>query len=177
MVKIIFEAHSTTLDNEVEKSSGWRDVELSELGVAQSVDLGERYREVELDTVFCSDLQRSFKTAEIAFGDRNIQIIKDMRLREIDYGQMSGFDSEEIKKEKPLRVTNPFPGGESYQQACERVERLLEELKEGYEGKTVMIIGHRATQYGLEHWIKGIDIGEAVEAPWKWQPGWIYMLD
>ena len=32
MVTIIFETHSTSLDNEKHLSSGWNDVELSELG-------------------------------------------------------------------------------------------------------------------------------------------------
>jgi len=40
-----------------------------------------------------------------------------------------------------------------------------------------MIIGHRATQYGLEHWIKGVPIKDVVTASWKWQPGWKYELE
>lgn len=39
-----------------------------------------------------------------------------------------------------------------------------------------MVIGHRATQYGLEHWVKGVTVKEAVTALWKWQPGWTYEL-
>ena len=70
MVTIIFEAHSTTLDNEAHKSSGWNDVELSKLGLKQSKELGDRYKNDQIDAIFCSDLQRSFKTAEIAFGKR-----------------------------------------------------------------------------------------------------------
>ena len=36
------------------------------------------------------------------------------------------------------------------------MKSFLEELLKNYDGKKVMIIGHRATQYGLEHWIKGL---------------------
>ena len=82
MVTIIFEAHGTTLDNEAEKSSGWFDVELSPLGIKQSKELGERYKDENFDAIFCSDLQRSYKTAEIAFADRGFKIIKYKRLRE-----------------------------------------------------------------------------------------------
>ncbi len=39
-----------------------------------------------------------------------------------------------------------------------------------------MIIGHRATQYGLEHWISGLPMEMAITAPWQWQPGWTYHL-
>ncbi len=53
---------------------------------------------------------------------------------------------------------------------------FLQELLVKYVGKRVMIIGHRATQYGLEHWIKGVPLKEAITAPWQWQPGWVYEL-
>lgn len=39
-----------------------------------------------------------------------------------------------------------------------------------------MIIGHKATQYGLEHWLKGVSIKDAITASWKWQPGWNYVV-
>ena len=70
----------------------------------------------------------------------------------------------------------PFPGGESYQQAADRMKSFLDDLARDYDGKKVMIIGHRATQYGLEHWILGKSLEEIIPAPWKWQPGWTYEL-
>jgi broad specificity phosphatase PhoE len=175
MVEIIFESHSTTIDNENHVSSGHYDVELSELGTTQSKELGERYREDSFDTIFCSDLQRSYKTAEITFGDR-FKIIRDGRLRECDYGELTRHPSGEVDGEKPRRISEPFPGGESYEQAAERMRSFLGDLLRDYDGKRVMVIGHRATQYGLEHWIKGVPLEEAVVAPWKWQPGWRYEL-
>lgn len=53
---------------------------------------------------------------------------------------------------------------------------FLEDLLKDYDDKRVMIIGHRATQYGLDHWIKGTSLEESVMAPWRWQPGWGYEL-
>lgn len=89
MVTLIFESHGTTPDNEVGLSSGAFDVELSELGQRQSKELGERYQDQSLDAIFCSDLQRSWKTVDIAFAGQNIPIIKDARLRECDYGDLN----------------------------------------------------------------------------------------
>ena len=88
MVTIIFETHGTTYDNEARKASGHYDVELSPLGEQQSKELGGRYKDDHFDTIFCSDLQRSYKTAEIAFGNR-FPIIKDARLRECDYRHLT----------------------------------------------------------------------------------------
>lgn len=70
MVTIVFESHSTSLDNENHLSSGWNDVELSKLGIQQAKDLGKRRMDEKFDAIFCSDLQRSYKTAEIAFGNK-----------------------------------------------------------------------------------------------------------
>ncbi len=90
---------------------------------------------------------------------------------------MTQHDSEEVGKEKPQRITTPFPNGESYEQASERMKSFLHDLLRDYDGKKVMIIGHRATQYGLERWINKTPLEIIIPAPWKWQPGWTYQLD
>ncbi len=184
MVTIIFESHSTTFDNEAHISSGHNDVELSPLGISQAKELGERRKGETFDAIFCSDLQRSYKTAEIAFGNK-FSIIKDKRLRECDYGDLTQHSSSEVDLEKIKRIKTPFPNGESYEQTSERMKSFLEDLLKNYNGppshkasegqsKTVMVIGHRATQYGLEHWIKGLSLEEIISISWKWQPGWVY---
>jgi broad specificity phosphatase PhoE len=176
MVEIIFESHGTTLDNETHLSSGHFDVALSPLGEKQAKELGERYQNQNFDAIFCSDLQRSYKTAEIAFLGSNFQIIKDPRLRECNYGDMTRHLSEEVEADKVNRIKIPFPKGESYEQCAERMKNFLADLLTKYNNKRVMIIGHRATQYGLEHWILGKPLEEVIPASWKWQPGWTYQL-
>lgn len=176
MVTIIFESHGTTTDNEKHLSSGSYDVELSELGVEQAKGLGKRYANENFDAIFCSELQRSYKTAEIAFGNK-FPIIKDKRLNECDYGDMTQHPSEEVEAERGNRISTPFPDGESYEQTAERMKGFLQDLLKNYNGKKVMIVGHRATQYGLEHWINKIPLKKAVTDPWKWQPGWEYKLE
>lgn len=176
MVEIIFESHGTTYDNEARLSSGWYDAELSELGKQQAKELGERYKDEHLDVVFCSDLQRSYKTAEIAFAGRDVPIIKDERLRECNYGDLTRHSSEEVESAKAKHVIESFPNGESYEQTAERVRSFLRDLLRDYSGKKVMIIGHRATQYGLERWIKHVPLSQSVIIPFKWQPGWRYTL-
>jgi len=173
-IKLIYFVHGTTTDNEQGISTGWNEGELSELGEKQSKELAAQIKDGKFDAIFCSDLQRSYKTAEIAFEGRDLKIIKDKRLRECNYGDLTRHISEEVEAEKENRIIVPFPNGESYEQTAERMRNFLEDLLKNYNGKKVMIIGHRATQYGLEYWIKGVQIKEAVIAPWKWQPGWVY---
>lgn len=175
MVTIIFESHSTTLDNESHLASGWNDVELSPLGIKQARQLGERRKSEYFDAIFCSDLQRSYKSAEIAFGTK-FPIIKDSRLRECNYGNFTEHPTSEVGLMKVDHIKIPFPSGESYEQALERMKSFLKDLIKNYDGKKVMVIGHRATQYGLENIINGKSLEEIISAPWAWQPGWEYTL-
>jgi len=176
MVSIIFEVHALTSDNENHISSGFYDAELSERGVEQCKELGERYANAHFDAIFCSDLQRSFKTAELAFGDKFL-IIKDVRLRECDYGDLTQHAASEVEAERANRIQEPFPNGESYEQVVTRVHYFLNDLLCDYDGKRVMIIGHGATWRALEHLLKGVPLDEAITREHKWQPGWRYQLD
>lgn len=175
MITIILETHATSLDNETHLSSGHNDVVLSPLGEQQAEQLGERYKNQEFDAIFCSDLQRAYKTAEIAFGDK-FPIIKDARLRECDYGDLTRHLSSEVESQMITHITEPFPNGESYQQTSERMKGFLNDLKKNYNGKKVMVIGHRATRFGLEYWINGVSLETLAQTLFKWQPGWRYQL-
>jgi valyl-tRNA synthetase len=176
-IEILFETHGTTTDNEQKRASGHSDAKLSELGKKQSDELGERYNNKKIDIVYTSDLSRAYNTAKIAFAGKSIKIVSDKRLRECDYGDSTGGSSERLEHQKGARITKPFPNGESYRQTTERIRDFLINLSEKHSGKTVLIVGHRATQYGLDHLIRGLPIYEAVTAPWSWQPGWKYTLD
>lgn len=174
-MKIIFESHSTSVDNEDDLAAGQYDSPLSEVGESQAKALGKRRRGEDFDVIFCSDLQRSYRTAEIAFGHKFI-IIQDSRLRECDYGKWNHDEKQFVEKAKPLRIDTPYPNGESWTWAVNRMVDFLKEL-ETSDYENVLIIGHRATQYGLEHYINNVPIREAVLASWAYQPGWEYQLD
>jgi len=173
---LIFETHATSLDNEAGLASGWYDVELSATGVRQAAELGERYRDREVASVYCADLQRSRQTAEIAFANRGVPIIVDPRLRECDYGALTRDAASRIDQVRLDFVTDPFPGGESYERVTARVHEWLAEARRSPFAHPVLVIGHRATFYAFEHLLNGIPLRDAIAAPWRWQPGWHYQL-
>lgn len=175
-VLVVFETHATSLDNEAGLASGWFDVDLSPTGEAQARELGERRRHDDLAVVFCSDLLRAARTAEIAFGERTVPIIRDARLRECNYGAFTRQPSVRIDELRERHVFTPFPEGESYQQTADRLSAWLSEMKAALAGHAVLVIGHRATFYALEHLIRHVPLREVVTAPWTWQPGWTYCV-
>jgi len=172
-MKIYFAAHSTTKDNEVHISSGWKDIELSDLGIQQSKEMGERFKDIKIDLICCSDLKRAVDTVKIAFGDK-IPVLIDKRLRELNYGDFNGKPSEEVEGMKKVHIKEPFSKGESYEQAVARIQEFYKELKEKHLDKTVLVVGHRATQYGLESLVNHKTIEELISEKFRWQPYWEY---
>ena len=59
-------------------------------------------------------------------------------------------------------ISEPFPEGESYEQVMVRMKSFFEELLANHDGQQVFVIGHRATRYGLEHWVNGLSIADEI---------------
>ena len=168
----------TSVDNEARRASGHADVPLSPLGHQQARELGQHYATEALDAIFYSDLQRASTTTHIAFSWRNLPLIPDARLREYDYGDLTQCPTAQVEEEFPRRITEPFPHGESLLMVVARVGAFLREVLQEYDGKTIVVIGHRATRYGLEYWCSDTSLEEIVRTPWPWLeiPIWRYEL-
>jgi len=174
-IEIIYEVHATTVDNETGRATGWLDGELSERGRAEARDLGARRRGDGLDAIFTSDLRRAVETVEIAFAGTSIPVHRDPRLRECDYGEWTGGPAGRIGPDRVRRIHEPFPGGESYTQATDRMAAFLTELVQT-SYRRVLVVGHSATRWALEHLVNGTPLEELVTAPYRWQEGWTYRL-
>lgn len=102
-LRLIFETHATSVDNEAGLASGWFDVALSTTGEEQARLLGVRRHDDHLTSVYCSDRTRSFHTAKIAFADRPFPIVRDARLRECNYGDLTRQPISEIEQRRVHR--------------------------------------------------------------------------
>jgi 2,3-bisphosphoglycerate-dependent phosphoglycerate mutase len=173
-VEVVFETHSISVDNERGVASGWLPSRLSERGRALAEDLGRRRRHDGIFAVFVSDLARAVETAQIAFAGTAIPVYQDWRLRECDYGASNGMPREQLDVERLLRIDRPFPEGESWRQAVERVKGVLDELAAERDGERVVVIGHVATRWALDHYVDGIPLEHLAAAPFTWQEGWEY---
>jgi broad specificity phosphatase PhoE len=175
-IEIVFETHSTSTDNENGIATGWLEGRLSETGRRQAIELGERHRADGVAAVFTSDSGRAVETAQIAFGGSGIPIRRDWRLRECNYGDLNGRPVPELDAVRSRHVDEPFPGGESYRDVVERVRGFLADLSPGFEGARIVVIGHAATRWTLDHLLNGAPLDELVNAPFLWQEGWMYVL-
>ena len=174
-MEIIYFVHGTTYDNAESKCSGWKQVELNELGKEQAINLGKNTN-YTFDILYTSDLIRAINSAELAWPD--INSIQDKRLRECNYGDNDGGDKKLVVYED--HIDNPFPNGESLKDVEKRMREFVNSLKEKHDNKTVGIVAHRAPQLALEVITKNISWEEAIKNDWRkqkaWQPGWKYVI-
>ena len=172
-IEIVYETHAPTLDNERGFATGWHQGELSEWGRGQARELGERHANEVIDVVYTSDLRRATDTAEIAFGQRDVPIRPDARLRECNYGEWNGAPADQVHADRGRYIGVPYPGGETYGQVVDRVEHFLVDLAAS-DASRVVLISHRAPWYAMEHLLGGVPLRDLVTGPFEWRPGWRY---
>lgn len=173
-IQIVFETHSISNDNENGLASGWNHSFLSPRGRELATGLGERRRQDGIDVVFTSDLRRASETAEIAFPDGSPAILRDWRLRECDYGQFNGMPAKRLHADRCNYLESPYPGGESWRQAITRAGRFLQDLTLRWGDSRVLVIGHMATRWALEHYLNGTSLEQLCKEDFVWQAGWEY---
>lgn len=175
IMEIIYFVHGTTFDNATSKCSGWRQVELNDLGKQQAIDLGKN-TDYNFDVIFTSDLIRAIETSKLAWPD--VKKVVDPRLRECNYGDFDGKDSSLVKFNDHIEIE--FPNGESLRDVEKRIRDFLNDIKLNYEDSSVGIIAHRATQLAIEVISKNISWEEAIQNDWRktkeWKPGWKYRI-
>ncbi|MDX6366892.1 MAG: 2,3-bisphosphoglycerate-dependent phosphoglycerate mutase [Nocardioidaceae bacterium] len=177
VIQVVFETHAPSVDNEQGVATGWLPGELSRRGRAAAAALGERRRDDRLAAVFTSDLRRATQTATIAFADSDIPVLVDWRLRECDYGRLNGAPADDVHADRGRYLRSPYPDGESWLQAVQRVSGLVKDLPSRWAGRRVLVIGHLATRWALETLLNGITLEQLARERFRWREGWEYRVE
>jgi 2,3-bisphosphoglycerate-dependent phosphoglycerate mutase len=137
--------------------TGWRDVDLSEQGVAEARTAGRKLKAqgLRFDIAFTSALIRAQRTLDIMLdelGQRGIPVLKDQALNERDYGDLVGLNKDDARKrwsEEQVHIWRRSydvapPGGESLRDTAARVlpYYIQEILPRVLQGKRVLVSAH-----------------------------------
>ena len=137
--------------------TGWRDVGLTEKGVAEAHAAGQRLKAegLRFDLAFTSELSRAQRTLDLVLGEMgqtDIAVIKDQALNERDYGDLSGLNKDDARKkwgEEQVHVWRRSydvapPGGESLKDTAARVlpYYIQEILPRVLGGNNVLVSAH-----------------------------------
>lgn len=140
-------------------------VELSPEGCEQAELTGQRLKSYGIEAVYSSDLIRAVETADIINKYLDKPRFIDARLREADFGALTGLNNEDIKekfddfiiKRATMMEDIPYPGGgENCQMVWKRVFPAIEDIvKKDYEN--VCIVTHGGAIRALLTGIVGTD--------------------
>lgn len=150
--------------------TGWRDVGLTEKGVAEARAAGRQLKALGLrfDIAFTSALTRAQRTLDLMLeelGQRSISVLRDQALNERDYGDLSGLNKDDARRkwgEEQVHVWRRSydvapPGGESLKDTAARVlpYYVQEILPRVLRGERTLVSAHgnslRALVMVLDH--------------------------
>lgn len=170
-MEIYIVRHGETVWNKNRLLQGSANIELSQEGIDLAKITGEKLADVHFDKIYSSPLSRAYETAKLIRGDRNIEIIRDHRLRELSFGSNEGKNSLEMQADE----NNPFhyffsqpelyvapEDGETLEHICKRAKEFLEEVIEPQadELERIMIVAHGAMNKAMMCHIKNHGISE-----------------
>lgn len=142
-MKIYVARHGQTQWNLEDKVCGRTDLPLTEIGFEQAKLLAEKTKALPIDVILVSPMLRARQTAAPTAEMLGLPLIIDDRLIEQDYGVYEGvsrFDEGFLANKRHFAYR--YPGGESMMDVAHRVYSLLEEIRETYAGKNVLLVCH-----------------------------------
>lgn len=142
-MKLYVARHGQTVWNAQNKVCGVTDIELTEKGMEQAKKLAHMVQNYEIDMIISSPLKRAVETGRIVAEKCNIAMQIEELLIEQNYGIYEGVDRKDERFLSNKRnFAYRYPEGESMMQVACRIYGLLDEMKEKYQGKNILIISH-----------------------------------
>jgi 2,3-bisphosphoglycerate-dependent phosphoglycerate mutase len=136
--------------------TGWRDVDLTEKGVAEAREAGRKLKAqgLKFDVAYTSVLKRAQRTLDLMLEEMGatIPIVKDLALNERDYGDLSGLNKDDARAkwgEEQVHIWRRSydiapPGGESLKDTLARTlpYYVTEILPRVLRGERVLVAAH-----------------------------------
>jgi len=154
---LVLVRHGESEWNKQNLFTGWRDVGLTDKGVAEARAAGRRLRAqgFRFDVAFTSALVRAQHSLDLMLeeiGQKNLAVIRDKALNERDYGDLSGLNKDDARAKwgddqvKLWRRSYDVapPGGESLKNTAARVLPYYREkiLPRVIAGDNVIVAAH-----------------------------------
>jgi 2,3-bisphosphoglycerate-dependent phosphoglycerate mutase len=154
---LVLVRHGESEWNKKNLFTGWRDVGLTEKGIAEARAAGRRLKAegLSFDVAFTSALVRAQHSLDLILeemGQSNLTIVKDKALNERDYGDLAGLNKDDARKKwgdeqvKLWRRSYDVapPGGESLKDTAARVLPYYDKeiLPRVVGGDNVLVAAH-----------------------------------
>ena len=175
---LVLVRHGQSEWNKKNLFTGWKDPELTDLGIEEAIKAGNllKTKEMKFDIMFTSDLFRAQETGRLILENMNqldIPVIKNQSLNERNYGDLAGLNKDDAREkwgEEQVHIWRrsfdiPPPGGESLKDTAERVlpyfhSEILPKVEEGLD---VLVAAHGNSLRALVMELEGISSDEIVK--------------
>ena len=154
---LVLVRHGESEWNKKNLFTGWRDVGLTEKGIAEAQAAGRKLKAqgIRFDVAFTSALVRAQHSLDLVLaemGQTDIPVFKDQALNERDYGDLSGLNKDDARAKWGAEQVHVWrrsydvapPGGESLKDTAARVlpYYIQEILPRVLRGDNVIVAAH-----------------------------------
>ena len=174
MTKIYLVRHGQSEANLMDVFLGQENMDLTALGHEQAERTADYLKNIHIDRIYASDLTHAYHTAEHTAKKKDLPIIKNVGIRELDAGKWEKLPFPELPKRFPddwkLWTENigrsRCTGGESVAEVQERVAHEIELLARENDGKTICLFSHATPIRTFVCKIEGRTLDEIKDRPW-----------
>src|SRR5262245_9677754 len=157
-MEIVLVRHGATDWNLQGRCQGSTDRDLSEVGIRQAEQIATLFGEEEIHALYSSNLRRAVQTAERISRPRNLPIMIENGVRELDHGELEGLTFNEIKnnygefltrwRSEPAEIR--VPGGERLADVAERAWNGLSQIVERHpKAQRSLVVSHNFPILGI----------------------------
>tara|TARA_X000001036_G_scaffold259480_1_gene241228 strand:- start:865 stop:1548 length:684 start_codon:yes stop_codon:yes gene_type:complete len=181
--------HGQSTYNLENRFTGWKDVDLTELGRSQAIEAGNILNGINFNSCFTSNLKRAQNTLDLILGQMNHSpdIQRDEALNERDYGDLIGQNkaeaAEKFGKEQVQIWRRSFdvppPGGESLKMTADRTLPYYRDIisPKVLSGKNIVISAHGNSIRAIVMDIFNLSSEQILKTEIGWCEPWIISFD
>ena len=163
--------HGQTMWNIEKRLQGRGNSPLTEDGIERAKELRDRIKDIKLDVIYSSPIERALTTANIIKGDKSVEVVTDDGLMEMCFGDYEGKITDEVMKENPNwdislimkgNTELAAPNGENLAEVRDRVANAMDRIIEENRGKTILIVAHGITLKAIMYYFKDEEVNSEV---------------
>ena len=164
-MKLLLTRHGETQENVQKTVIGQLGGTLSRTGEEQARRLRDELADTTIDIIVSSDLKRCKDTTVIINMDRDIPVIYDPKLREMNFGNLQGLPhgSHASDIDYLANLDAKFPHGESNREMITRVIDVVNDIYKKNPNNTVLIVSHSGPLSVIVASVNNQHLGETMD--------------
>ncbi|MCM1329016.1 MAG: bifunctional histidine phosphatase family protein/GNAT family N-acetyltransferase [Ruminococcus sp.] len=175
MTKIYLVRHAEAMGNVEEFFQGRTDCEISLRGEKQLECVAEFFKDIPIEAIYSSPLKRTVATAKAVNKYRNLPIITDEGLIEINGGVWEGKPWAELPQRYPAeydlwknRMEDFYiEGGEKMTEVFARMKKTVDKIAVQNDGRTIAVVSHGCALRNFLCYAMGRPISSLKDVGWS----------